>query len=236
MKKHARPLGLCLLAAAVIAASAAPARAHFSLVSPSCLSVQDVLGNPQKGLPCGENLVATNAVTTYRPGQTITITIKETIYHPGHYRVLLAQSQAQLPADPPVVAADTPCGSTTITANPTLPLLADGLLLHSSPFPGDGTQTMTVKLPDNMTCTNCVLQVGNRRRTPHVRLAAHAIGIVAADVEHGGARQPAGVHRVRHHRGVGGDRAVEPGRIGLLEPEVVEQTGGAAQRRIAGEG
>ena len=58
----------------------------------------------------------------------------------------------------------------------------------------------------------------------------------AADVEHGGARQPAGVHRVRHHRGVGGDRAVEPGRIGLLEPEVVEQTGGAAQRRIAGEG
>lgn len=159
MTKHARPLALCLLATAAVVTHAEPARAHFSLMAPSCASNQDFLGNPQKAAPCGENLVETNAVTTFRPGQTIAITIKETVYHPGHYRVLLAPTRAQLPADPPVTAAGTPCGSTVITQNPTPPLLADGLLVHTSQFPGDGTQTMMVKLPDNMTCTNCVLQV-----------------------------------------------------------------------------
>jgi uncharacterized protein (TIGR03382 family) len=38
-----------------------------------------------------------------------------------------------------------------------MPLLADGLLVHTKPF--SGPQTASVKLPAGMTCDPCVLQV-----------------------------------------------------------------------------
>lgn len=69
----------------------------------------------------------------------------------------LAADQASLPADPTVTPGSTPCGSTEIVAAPTLPLLADGLLVHDAPFPRP--QTVQVQLPAGFTCTNCTLQV-----------------------------------------------------------------------------
>jgi hypothetical protein len=151
-----------IAASAALLLSAAPARAHFSIQQPASWAAQDRLGNPQKSEPCGQadpgqTAQPTGAVTTYLPGQMITIDLTETVYHPGHYRVSIAQDMNSLPPDPPVTAGSTPCGSTTINDNPTLPLLADGLLVHSSPF--SGPKTVQVQLPQDFTCDKCTLQI-----------------------------------------------------------------------------
>jgi MYXO-CTERM domain-containing protein len=150
----------------LLLASTSVADAHFILMSPASRTEQDFVGSPQKSAPCGltdsagdpDESTPTGDITTVQTGSTLTITIKEAIFHPGHYRVALAADPASLPADPPVTPGDTACGSTTIAANPSLPVLADGLLLHTS-NPGGVIQTMQVQLPAGMTCTNCVLQV-----------------------------------------------------------------------------
>ncbi|HZJ65076.1 MAG TPA: SCE4755 family polysaccharide monooxygenase-like protein [Kofleriaceae bacterium] len=148
-----------LLALAGLAA-APPAHAHFNLMKPQSWANQDPDGNPQKSPPCGnENAVETRAVNEYKVGDTIDITIRETTAHPGHYRVFLASDQASLPGDPDaeVVPGTTDCGSLAIKTNPTLPLLADGLLVHTRAF--SGPQTVKVALPAGMLCDHCVLQV-----------------------------------------------------------------------------
>jgi hypothetical protein len=161
--KRPSPTPSLIASSTVLLLSAAPARAHFSIQQPASWAEQDRFGNPQKSEPCGQadpGLPAqpTGAVTTYRPGETITIALTETVYHPGHYRVSIAQDMNSLPSDPPVTAGSTPCGSTTIDPNPTLPLLADGLLVHSSPF-SEPQQTLQVQLPQGFTCDKCTLQI-----------------------------------------------------------------------------
>jgi hypothetical protein len=154
------------LAFAVPCVLAPAAAAHFKLNAPASLSEQDDFGSPQKSAPCGlsdragvpDESTPTNIVNMARTGSTLTISIRETIFHPGHYRVALAQTAAALPADPPVTPGATPCGSTTIDATPDFPVLADGQLVHTSPF-GNSERTFDVQLPAGMTCTNCVLQV-----------------------------------------------------------------------------
>ena len=154
------------LALIIILGGATSALAHFKLGTPTSMTVQDTLGGPQKSAPCGlsdtpgvmDESTKTNMVTTVQTGSMLSISINETIFHPGHYRVAIAQTMAQLPADPPVTAVTgDPCDSTTIMQTPTLPVLGDGLLVHTTAL--SGTQTMTVQLPAGMTCTNCVLQV-----------------------------------------------------------------------------
>src|SRR6266566_4017680 len=81
----------------------APADAHFVLSSPASWDNLDGQGNPQKSAPCGQadpsaGAVPSGAVTSFHPGDTVTITLTETITHPGHYRVALANSQSELPA------------------------------------------------------------------------------------------------------------------------------------------
>jgi uncharacterized protein (TIGR03382 family) len=98
-------------------------------------------------------------VTTLQTGSMVTISITEaTFAHPGHFFVALAPDIASLPADPVVTPGSTACGSTVINTNPTLPLLADGLLVHTGSL-GSAPVTMKVQLPAGMTCTNCVLEV-----------------------------------------------------------------------------
>lgn len=140
----------------------AVAHAHFILQQPPAYSVQDGLGSPQKSAPCGQAdpgvpLKPSGTVTTLRQGQSFTLTINETVTHPGHYRVLLAADENSLPADPPVTPGATPCGSTPITASPKLPLIADGLFQHTAAF--TTPQSVQVTLPPNFTCTKCTLQV-----------------------------------------------------------------------------
>jgi hypothetical protein len=151
---------LALAAGAVVPGTA---RAHFVLQAPASWADQDSQGMPQKSAPCGQaDLPAphpTGVVTPFAPGDTITVTINETQAHPGHYRVVLsATGQGGLPADPPVTEnASSPCGSTVIQNPPVFPVLADGMLVHTSPF--GAPQSFTVTLPTDVTCANCTLQV-----------------------------------------------------------------------------
>ena len=148
------------LALGATALSSTLADAHFRLIAPGNWVVQSADGSPQKTGPCGNEAPQTpsNIVTPYRPGDTVTIQFEETVYHPGHYRVALAaNSPADLPPAPPVTAGSTACGSTVIQTNPAFPILADGMLQHSSPF--SGQQSFQVKLPTNVTCTACTLQI-----------------------------------------------------------------------------
>ncbi len=153
--------------AAAILLCATPALAHFRLAdppspSPPSFDMQDSQGTPLLSAPCGQAdpgnpAVPSNLTSTLAAGSTVSITFTETIPHPGWYRVLIAANQAALPADPVVTPGSTPCGTTPIDPNPTLPLLADGVLVHTAAF--SGPQTMNIPLPAGMTCTNCVLQV-----------------------------------------------------------------------------
>ncbi|MCB9531472.1 MAG: lytic polysaccharide monooxygenase [Myxococcales bacterium] len=140
--------------------AAAPAHAHFVLVEPESYAEQSFLGDPQKNPPCGqfdEIAGPTGEVTTYVEGSTIDIVVSERIFHPGHYRVAIAETPEELPEEPPVTAGTTDCGSTVIDPAPALPVLADGELLHDSAFTSD--QTFSVQLPPGFTCENCTLQV-----------------------------------------------------------------------------
>jgi hypothetical protein len=102
-------------------------------------------------------MMPTGKVDTLMIGSQLAITIDEKITHPGHYRAELAQDLASLPADPPVTAGATACGSTVIETTPVLPMLADGQLVHTTSF-GGKPQTFMVTLPSTP-CNNCVLQV-----------------------------------------------------------------------------
>ncbi len=156
-----RLLACGLIATAAAVCVPAPANAHFILKEPAASLAQDNLGSPQKAPPCGDDGsgVASGKVTAYQSGQTITITIDEKIYHPGHYRISLGvKGPGDIPVEP-VVTPDnkSPCGSAPIDANPVFPVLADGVFKHQAPF--SGPQSITITLPKDVTCDHCTLQV-----------------------------------------------------------------------------
>jgi MYXO-CTERM domain-containing protein len=142
--------------AAVVLGLAGTAAAHFKLNSPAASLAQDNVGNPQKAAPCGGAGTPTNMVTAVQSGSMLSVSITETIFHPGHYRVVLAPTVADLPPAPTV--NDAQCNGLQPLASPAMPILADGLLPHTAAFPVE-TQTMQVPIPAGMTCQNCVLQV-----------------------------------------------------------------------------
>ena len=136
------------------------ADAHFILREPASWMSQDFLGSPQKQGPCGSEAggTPTSSITAMQAGQTITITLTETIFHPGHYRIALAvHDRSELPAEPVVTPNSTPCGTVEIQSPPVFPVLADGVLAHTAPF--SGPQTIHVTLPPDVTCDHCTLQV-----------------------------------------------------------------------------
>jgi hypothetical protein len=100
--------------------------------------------------------VPTNDVSNFHAGDTITVTIDEKIFHPGHYRVALAQDMSSLTADPAVTAGDTPCGSAAIEDSSTPGVIIDNQLPHTAMF--SAPQSFPVTLP-SQPCTNCTLQV-----------------------------------------------------------------------------
>jgi MYXO-CTERM domain-containing protein len=150
-----------LVAAAIGIGAPAPASAHFVLQTPAATMAQDGLGSPQKMAPCGDDGTGTPSgmVTAYQAGQTITITVDEKIFHPGHYRISIGKNgPADIPVEPIVTpGANTPCGTAPVDKNPVFPVLADGVFDHSAPF--NGPQTITVTLPPDVTCDHCTLQV-----------------------------------------------------------------------------
>jgi MYXO-CTERM domain-containing protein len=134
----------------------ATAEAHFKLNAPAANLQQDSDGSPQKTTPCGGAGTPTNMVTDVRSGAMLSISVTETVPHSGFYRVAVAPNMAGLPADPTVAATN--CTGLMPSANPTLPVLGDGLLVHTGAL-SPATQTMQVMIPAGMTCNNCILQV-----------------------------------------------------------------------------
>ena len=140
-------------------------QAHFQLLEPSSSLDQNQLGDPQKMAPCGGTSAnpgtPTNAVTDVRGGAMLHIKLKETIFHPGHYRIALARTPASLPPDPEVTTRDTPKGPYSVSAkigDAKPPILADGLFPHTQKPAPDAFWETDVKIP-NINCDNCMLQV-----------------------------------------------------------------------------
>ena len=148
------------------------ADAHFVLISPAASLQQNRLGDPQKIGPCGgvsanpgrgtpaNPGVPSGAVTSVKGGTMLPLMVQEAIYHPGHYRVALARTMAQLPPDPIVTTADTGRGlrsqSAVIQNPPTAPVLLDGIFAHTE----RPAQNFESEIPiPNITCPNCILQV-----------------------------------------------------------------------------
>jgi hypothetical protein len=158
----------CFLTVAVVALAAPNSWAHFKLLAPVSWLVENDRGDPQKSGPCGGSNTdwgkPSYAVTKTTGGQTIHIKVQETVYHPGHYRVSLAvNSPTELPADPQVTTRDTDKGpwsvSATIQNPPQIPVLADGLFVHSTRPAGEmKAWEADIPLP-NINCKKCTLQI-----------------------------------------------------------------------------
>ena len=160
-----------LLTAFVISLSTA-AGAHFVLVFPAASLMQNRLGDPQKIAPCGgvsanpgrgtpaNPGVPSGSTTNVKGGTNLPLMVQETIFHPGHYRVALARTMAQLPPDPVVTTAQTERGvrsqSAQIQNPPVAPVLLDGIFAHTE----RPTQNFEIEIAiPNINCPTCVLQV-----------------------------------------------------------------------------
>lgn len=158
-------LAAALCAGAVAVLTPAIAGAHFILQTPKSWLVENNLGDPQKLGPCGGTSAnkgqPTGAVTEVMGGELLRIAVKETIYHPGYYRVALAvNSRDELPKDPEDTVRDTPRGPYSVSGkvdpNPKPPVLVDGLWTHRD---RSNLEFETyVKVP-NINCDHCTIQV-----------------------------------------------------------------------------
>jgi hypothetical protein len=153
-------------AGAVMLAAPATVSAHFILLQPAATLEQNQLGDPQKLGPCGGTSanagVPTGAVTPVRGGEMLRIKVKETVYHPGYYRIALSVlDRAELPGHPEDVTRDGPKGPISVAGkidpNPRAPVLADGLWLHREKAANPEFET-EVRIP-NIDCDDCTLQV-----------------------------------------------------------------------------
>jgi len=162
MKHFARFL---LAFAVLMVVVPAAVHGHFRLIEPASWIVENERGDPQKAGPCGGTNTdwgkPSNVLGKAVGGQKLHIKVQETIYHPGHYRVALAvSSPTELPLDPQATTRDTEKGPYSVSAviqnPPQIPVLADGLFVHTAkadtPFETD------VTLP-NISCKRCTLQV-----------------------------------------------------------------------------
>jgi hypothetical protein len=120
---------------------ATPARAHFHLDAPPQATVQATNGDPQKPASADDACPSgtpTGAVTQVRPGGQVHVKITETVGHGGHYRVAFAADKSAFQFPQTTVSANQ-CVSTTVSAPPVLPILADGLFEHDQNMANAGT-------------------------------------------------------------------------------------------------
>ena len=150
---------LALTAALALCAGASTAHAHFRLLKPTSWIMEDGLGDPQKSGPCGTTSgTPTNAVTTFKPGETITVEWEETIPHPGHFRIAVARDRSEL-VDPDI-DVDSSCNYAPGSVGnepPVYPVLLDNVYPRDNPGFGESF-TQEVTLPD-MECEKCTLQI-----------------------------------------------------------------------------
>jgi MYXO-CTERM domain-containing protein len=159
--------------AASVLLSSSTAEAHFQLIYPPPWIQQDSFGDPQKASPCGTDSTtsgtATGDVTTFAPGQKITLQFIEEVAHDGWYRISLSYANRTDLVDPtyetnpPGCLATSPgfgCNSVDagIESPPIAPVLFDGILKHAGTITTPKTWTYDITLPME-TCAKCTLQV-----------------------------------------------------------------------------
>lgn len=169
------PVRLSLLTVALaIAAPNASARfeqpraaAHFRLLEPASWLVEDERGDPQKAGPCGGSNndwgEESYIITPVEGGSMMPLSVRETIYHPGHYRVALAvNSPTELPPDPVTETIPSDRGPWSVSAEiqdpAEPPVLADGLFVHNERPDEIQTYETDIRIP-NINCDKCILQV-----------------------------------------------------------------------------
>ncbi|MDF3072206.1 MAG: hypothetical protein K0R38_7807 [Polyangiaceae bacterium] len=152
------------LSAVSVVLCSSVASAHFDLIEPkpSDKSTDGGKGAP----PCGP-AADSGIVTAVTGGSELTISVNETISHPGFYRIALAlKDRSELPEDNVVRDKDgkvlmplTGPGSSATAdfqATPKFPVLADNLWPHTNGTVKMFTHKLT--LP-NVNCDKCTLQV-----------------------------------------------------------------------------
>jgi len=106
-------------------------------------------GSNLKQAPCGttgdRRTTDPSRISTFRPGQVITVRFKETIDHPGHYRIAFDDDGQDAFVDP--------ASFTDIQATPAPPILQDGITDKAG-----GEYQVDITLP-NIECQNCTLQL-----------------------------------------------------------------------------
>jgi hypothetical protein len=154
-----------LLGGALLAAIAPRGSAHFTLMEPLSWLQEAPNGDPQKMGPCGGTSAdpgkPSGSVNNVQGGDKLHLKIKETIFHPGFYRVALAvNSRDELPKDPEAKTEPSANGPRSVSAAiqypPLPPVLADGLFQHISRF--DKEQETDIEIP-NISCSKCTLQI-----------------------------------------------------------------------------
>jgi len=138
-----RPLFSLALVPLFGMAFAASAHAHVCMDAPlSRVGASCNFASPQKNGPCGVNQRSAKP-TEFKPGQTITVSLNETIDHPSHYRIAFNPSGDTF-EDP--TSKDDKSGE-----HPNI--LLDGIVDEDA-----AKQSIQVTLP-NVTCDNCTLQL-----------------------------------------------------------------------------
>jgi hypothetical protein len=155
-----------LLFGSILLAVIAPeGGAHFRLIEPASWLQESQIGDPQKQAPCGGTSAdpgkPTGAVTEVKGGEKLHIKLRETVFHPGFYRVALAvNSRDELPPDPVAKTEPSANGPRSVSAAiqypPAPPILADGLFPHTAKF--DKELETDVDIP-NISCSKCTLQI-----------------------------------------------------------------------------
>ena len=155
-----------LSAGAFVLAAPLVGQAHFILEAPASAIVENGLGDPQKLGPCGGTSkdagMPTGAVTAVAGGELLHVKVKETVYHPGFFRISLAVlDRAELPMDPEDTTKDVNgkpwSDKGKVDPNPKPPVLVDGLWDHHVRVAGQEFET-DVKIP-NINCDHCSLQI-----------------------------------------------------------------------------
>ena len=116
------------------------AKAHLDLTAPTSRHGADVL----KDGPCGQTgSTRTQNVTTFSPGETITVSWDEYVDHPGHFRIAFDADGDDDFVDP----------ATMMEFDSNSSVLMDNIADTTG-----GTSSVQVTLP-NVECDNCTLQV-----------------------------------------------------------------------------
>jgi len=130
------------------------AAAHIHLTNP--LSRTDLGTGDQKDQHCGVIGYTRDParVTTYKPGQTITVTWQETIQHPGWFRISFQPNGDvfRIPPPDPAVTNNYPSENLTGMLDPG----GSGSTIMVDRI-ADGTLQMDITFP-NIECDNCTLQ------------------------------------------------------------------------------